>query len=190
MSAGRAVGACFVGVLIGGSLALAVAPGAPPHASPDLPPKPSADGAVTSAIAYLEALSLDVLLDDDQRREAIERRALPEAVDALDARLDEPVERLRAVAEAPVVARRAILGYRIENYSGPDATVAVWGMALFATGVYDAATQWSTSRINLRWRTNRWLVASVENDGGPSPQSALDDLTEIHTRFREVRHVP
>jgi hypothetical protein len=51
-------------------------------------------------------------------------------------------------------------------------------------------TQWSTSRIELVWRSRRWLVAAVRSRGGPSSESSVRRLASTVRQFREVRHVP
>ena len=190
MSARSAAGACFVGLLIGGFGGLAIAPHSEPPA-----PTPTAEvaterGAVEAAIAYLDALGWQVVTDDARRRDVIARRATPDAVESLDGELAGPAAAVRAVAEAPVIARRAVLGYRVDAFKDSKATVSIWGMVLFATGIYDATTQWSTSRIELVWSSGRWLVSDVKSTGGPSPDTPLQDLATADRAFKELRHVP
>jgi hypothetical protein len=167
-----------------------LAPQSECHARPVAPKVESERGAVQAAIAYLGALGWKVITDDVRRRDVIARRATPEAVQPLDAQLAEPAAAVRAVAELPVIARRAVLGYRVDAFSGSQATVSIWGMALFATGVYDATTQWSTSRISLVWSSGRWLVSDVKSTGGPSPDTPLRALAAADRGFKELRHVP
>ena len=162
-----------------------------PAASAAIAPSPSRDGAVLAALGYLRALRWDVLVDEQRRRRTLMRLATPEAVDSLDAELAAPAEALRgAVSEPPVVARPAVLGYRVVSWKQERATVSIWGMALFATGAYPAATQWSTSRVELVWSHERWLVAKVSSHGGPSPAAPMKQLVATARAHREVRHVP
>ncbi len=114
MSARSALGACFVGLVIGGVTALAFAPQPELQEPVSAPKAPTERGAVMAAIAYLDALGWKVVTDDARRREAIARHATPDAVDPLDAELAEPAAAVRAVAESPVIARRAVLGYRLD----------------------------------------------------------------------------
>lgn len=148
-------------------------------------------GAVVSAIGYLSALRWDVLVDEARRERTIARYATPDAASQLDADLAAPAELLRAaVTRPPVLARSAVLGYRVDRFEADRATVSVWGMALFGTGTYEPVTQWSTSRVELVWSSNRWLVAGVRSNGGPSPDSSLRALARAQRTFREVRHAP
>jgi hypothetical protein len=152
---------------------------------------PTARGAVRAAIAYLDALAWDVLIDDARRRRAIRARATPAAVAELDAELAAPAEALRgAVTRPPVVARSAVLGYRIPRFDDRRASIRVWGVALFGTGAYEPTTQWSTSDIGLVWSRDRWLVEGIRSHGGPSPDSPVRALARHARDFREVRHVP
>ena len=160
-------------------------------ARPERAPNATADGAVKAAIDYLRALRWDVLVDDPRRRRAIERRATPEAAAGLDAQLAGPARALRAAVTArPVVARTAVLGYRVERFSARAAVVSIWGMALFATRTYRATTQWSTSRISLVRRNERWLVSAVRSRGGPAPDFPLQALARADARYRKLRHEP
>lgn len=154
-------------------------------------PAPTARGAVSAAIAYLDALTWDVLIDDARRRRAIRARATTAAATELDAELAAPAEALRgAVTRPPVVARSAFLGYRIARFDEHRASVRVWGVALFGTGAYEPTTQWSTSDIGLVWSRDRWLVDGIRSRGGPSPDSPVSALARRARDFREVRHVP
>ncbi len=153
--------------------------------------EPTRASAVSAATSYLSALRWDVLVDAGRRRRTIGRLATPEAAPALDAELAAPAEALRAaVTRGPVVARSSVLGYRIDDFAADRAVVSIWGMALFATGVYQPTTQWSTSRIELVWSADRWLVAGVRSRGGPSPDSRLALLVRVQRTFRELRHAP
>jgi hypothetical protein len=147
--------------------------------------------AVRAAVDYLQALRWDVLIDAERRRKAISARATPGAASQLDAELATPAEAVRAaVTRPPVVARTAVLGYRVQLHDGGRAAVRIWGMVLFGTGAYEPATQWSTSDVSLVWSDERWLVDGVRSRGGPSPDSPLRTLVRSARALREVRHVP
>jgi hypothetical protein len=149
------------------------------------------EAAVRAAVDYLQALRWDVLIDADRRRKAIAGRATPKAARQLDAELAAPAEAVRAaVTRPPVVARAAVLGYRVKLDDGGRAEVRIWGMALFGTGAYAPTTQWSTSDVSLVWAGERWLVDGVRSRGGPSPDSPLETLVRSDRALREVRHVP
>jgi hypothetical protein len=182
--------AALLGLLIG--RVSAAPPDRPERESRAAPTaKPTRQGAVVAALAYLDALRWDVLVDDERRRRAIERRATAEAAPQLDAELAAPAEALRAaVTRAPVVARTAVLGYRIERFAGERASVRVWGMALFGSGAYAPTTQWSTSELQLVWSAPRWLVTGIRSRGGPSPDSTIRTLARTTRALRELRHAP
>ncbi len=170
---------------------------AEPHAAPAAPvkgavaPHPTKAGAVAAALDYLDALRWDVLVDDRRRRAAIAKRATSDTASEIDAELASAVEPLRgAVTVPPVVARPAVLGYRVDRYEGSKVSISVWGFVLFATGAYEPTTQWATSRIDLAWEAGRWLVESVTSHGGPSPESGVEELAAAAGRFREVRRAP
>ncbi len=152
---------------------------------------PTARSALLAAIGYLNALRWEVLVDDAKRRELIERLATPQAAPKLDAELAPAAEALReAVSRPPVVARRAVLGYRVSHVDAKRAAVRIWGMALFGSAAYRPATQWSTSDVALDWTGERWLVDGIQSHGGPSPALPVAALARQTYGLREVRHVP
>ena len=175
-------------------LGMVVAGGSNPPAETSQPRAttgPSPRTAVTAALTYLDALSWDVVIDDDRRLKTISSLAVESAATELDAELAAPAEALRAaVSEGPVVARRAVLGYRLAGFSHERASVSVWGMALFATGTHPPTSQWSTSRIELVWSADRWRVTDVVSEGGPSPDSRLSVLVAAARDFRELNDAP
>lgn len=119
----------------------------------------------------------------------MEKYASAGSADNLEAELLATVQPVRAATSVnPVVARRALIGIRIDRFAPPSATVSLWGFALFATGAYGPATQWSTSRLDLIWERDQWRVAEVTSRGGPSPESSLRELASADASFEEVRH--
>lgn len=143
------------------------------------------------AMGYLAALRWDVLIDDAERRRVIAEWATPEAAERLDADLAPGAEALRdAVRRQPVVARRAVLGYRVLPGTDGRIVVRIWGVALFASRLYEPTTQWSTSDLTMVRSGDRWLVDAVESRGGPSPRSALKELAHRARGLEEVRNVP
>lgn len=161
------------------------------HASKAATVAPTGGGAVRAAIGYLDALRWDVLVDTARRRRAIAARATPDAAAQLDAALAAPAEALRGtVSRAPVVARTAVLGYRLQLLPGGRAAVRIWGMSLFGTGSYEPSTQWSTSDLKLVWAGDQWLVDGVRSRGGPSPDSPLATLARSDRALQGVRNVP
>ena len=143
--------------------------------------------AVAAALHYLDALRWDVLVDVARRRRVIRSladRAAARRLETAVATQAEPVA--GAVRVPPVVARPAVIGYRVDRFARERARVSVWGFVLFATGAYEPATQWSTSRVELVWRSGRWLVTDVRSHGGPSPDSSLGALAGTTRRFEQV----
>jgi hypothetical protein len=176
----------ILGVLVGGG---SNRPAGAPRDPAETGPSPRT--AVIAALSYLDALRWDVVIDDDRRLETISSHAAEDSAAELDAELAAPAETLRAaVSKGPVVARRAVLGYRLESFSRDRASVSVWGVALFATGVYPASSQWSTSQIDLVWSSNQWRVVDLASEGGPSPESRLSTLAAAARDFRELNDAP
>ena len=175
-------------------LAVLIAGGRPSPVAPSPPAagaRPTERTAVVAALAYLDALRWDVVIDDQRRLATISEYAIEDVAAQLDAELAAPADALRAaVSEGPVVARRAVLGYRLDRFSREEASVSVWGVALFATGVYEPTTQWSTSEIDLVWQAGRWRVSGVRSEGGPSPDSRLAVLAQETRDFRELSDAP
>jgi hypothetical protein len=181
--------AAVLGIVVG--RASVSAADRPERPSRTTPVGPTGEAAVRAAIGYLDALRWDVLVDASTRRRVIAARATANAVAELDAQLAASSEALRgAVTRAPIVARIAVLGYRVKLLGSRSAEVRIWGMALFGTGAYPPATQWSTSDLRLVWSGGRWLVDGVRSRGGPSPASPLRTLARSDRSLREVRHAP
>ena len=153
--------------------------------------EPTAETAVAAAIGYLSALRWEVVVDPRARRRAIAQHATAASVARLVRQLEPAAEGLRAVTRrGPVVARTAVLGYRIRSATPTRVTVRVWGMVLFGTRTYRATTQWSTSDIVLVLEDERWLVEDVASRGGPSPDDSIRRLVTRTRGLEEVRHVP
>ncbi len=190
LAAVAVLAALVVGLLIGGR---EVARSGQHRAAGPLPSAlaPSKSAAVRTAVAYVMALRWDVLVDDQRRRAVVDKFAAADSADDLDADLAPNVQPVKAAASvAPVVARRALIGVRVDRFAPPAATVSLWGFALFATGAYGPATQWSTSRLDLNWEQGEWRVAAVTSRGGPSPESPLHALARADASFEEIRHAP
>jgi hypothetical protein len=153
--------------------------------------EPTPETAVAAAIGYLTALRWDVVVDPRARRRVIEQHATAASVAQLARQLEPAAEGLRAVTRRGlVVARTAILGYRIRSAEPTRVTVRIWGMVLFGTRTYRPTTQWSTSDIQLVLQDERWLVEDVTSRGGPSPDDSIRTLVTRTRGLEEVRHVP
>jgi hypothetical protein len=185
---GAIITVAIVGVLIGRA---SISPAEPARTSTAPRPLPTSRGAVIAAIEYLDALRWDVVVDDTERRRAIRERSTPKATEELDRALAAPAAALReATAAPPVVARTAVLGYRLFRSHDRRASVRVWGVAVFGTAAYPPATQWSTSDVELVWSDGRWLIDGLENRGGPSPSFGIRGLARRTQGLEEVRCVP
>ena len=148
-------------------------------------------GAVATATGFLDALRWDVLVDDRRRSAVVARFATAGARAALEAAVARPVAGLRrAVAASPVVARPVFVGYRVARFTRRRARVSVWGIALFATGVYGPVSQWSTTTFDLARQDGSWKVAGLHSRPGPSPRWSLGELAREVAAFEEFGHVP
>ena len=186
---GAIVAVAVVGALIGRASASVADPEHRKATSAES--SPTSRSAAVAAIGFLDALRWNVVINETERRRVLSIHATPRAADELDSQLVAAAAGLsEAVAEPPVVARTAVLGYRVLHADGQRASVRVWGFALFGTGSYEPATQWSTSEVELVWSDDRWLVDGIESRGGPSPSSGVHALARRARGLREVRDVP
>lgn len=186
---GAIVAVAMVGALIGRASASVADPEHGQATSAES--SATARSAAVAAIGFLDALRWNVVINETERPRVLSNRATSRAADELDGELVAAAAGLsEAVAESPVVARTAVLGYRVLHSDGRRASVRVWGFALFGTGSYEPATQWSTSDLELVWSYDRWLVDGVESRGGPSPSSGVHALARRARGLREVRDVP
>ena len=155
------------------------------------PRKPTTHRAVAAATAFLAALRWRVLIDDKRRLSELRRFAATGATRALENVVARGMEDVRrAVRSAPVVVRPVPIGYRVDRFEPPRATVSIWGMALFGSGAYEPVSQWATSTVELAWQHGAWKIAAMRNRGGPSPRWSIEELADGAASFDEYRHVP
>jgi hypothetical protein len=120
----------------------------------------------------LSSLADARLLDSRAARRAVVAHIAPPGYRAeLNPLFDRTYEYLAGVLGASVrrgevVLQMTPLGYRIESFSPPRATVAVWQLTLLATPERASIAAWSTSRAELAWSGERW---SVERFGVDTP---------------------
>ncbi|HEX8104576.1 MAG TPA: hypothetical protein VF533_18310 [Solirubrobacteraceae bacterium] len=153
--------------------------------------QPTRAGAVRAAARFLASLSLEVVLDDARRDRLVSAMAASEARTRL--RRVYAAERDRIAADytgARRVARSAPLGYRVEDYGGGRAAVAIWSVAIGVSDVRAAGVGWSTTTVRVVWQSEAWRVAAVSQVAGPSPATSLDVLDPAAASFKEFRYVP
>ena len=148
-------------------------------------------GAVAAATGFLDALRWTVLVDRERRLATVKRFAAVGASPSVEGQLTPGVRGVRdAVRTPPVVARPVFIGYRVRRFTPRRATVSVWGMALFGSGVYEPVTQWATSTLDLVWQDGAWKIAGMRGSPGPSPRWSIEELARDASSFDEYRHVP
>jgi hypothetical protein len=153
--------------------------------------RPSRRGAVRAATRFLESLSLDVLLDERRRHRLVTSMSAPAARPVLLRLYAAEHRRVANDYSGGVrVARAALLGYRVEDFSDGRASVAIWSVALGVSDVRAAGIGWSTTTVRVVWRRSRWLIAGVSQVAGPSPATTLELLEPAAASFTEYRHVP
>ncbi|MGH8919273.1 MAG: hypothetical protein ACRD0H_13260, partial [Actinomycetes bacterium] len=69
---------------------------------------------------------------------------------------------------------QAALSWRLEQFSGPRARVAVWNVTVLALdGVASPQASWSVTTFDLIWERGDWKVLADKTQPGPAPM--LDD---------------
>jgi hypothetical protein len=149
------------------------------------------EGAVRAATAFLAALDLDTILDDARRRRLITSSASPESRATLQRLYERERDRVReSYRRRPRVARAAMLGYRVDDYSRARATVAIWAATIGGSGDFEPTTGWITTVVKLDWSDSRWAVASVAESQGPSAEWPVAELARAARSFTEYRNAP
>jgi hypothetical protein len=164
----------------------------------------SREGAVAAALAYATALARPEFITDEARRSAIlDAVATPEAARRSERRDYSAIARLpvyRASREGRAsVWQTTPLAYRLGAYSGDDAQVSIWSMAITGAGAGSPVVAFGTGALRLTWRDGDWKFAGdvgVDEDGptpvpleGASPTST-DEFRERLRGLEGVRHVP
>lgn len=137
---------------------------------------PTREGAARAAARALSSLADARLLDSRAARRAVVAHIAPPGYRAeLNPLFDRTYEYLSGVLGAPVrrgevVLQMTPIGYRVESFAPPRATVAVWQLTLLATPERASIAAWSTSRAELAWSGRRWRVERFGVDTpGPVP---------------------
>jgi hypothetical protein len=180
VGAAAALALAFVGPV------LAPGPRAPRPIASQARPTPAS--AVAAATAYATAFDHRVMLDRRRLRAAVARFAAPAAIPLLTAQLTDGLDALRAsVAAGHVVSVPALLGYRVNRFTPPRASISVWGVLLFGTAIERPRSLWRTSTVELVWRDDRWWVTRHVGRDGPSAAWPIDRLATTAATFRRYR---
>jgi hypothetical protein len=167
------------------------------------------EGAVAAAANYSSVLSSSLILDTRRRRLAIDTLAAPEARARLQRTFEQAVASVRAglgVTDAPgdgtrVLLRATPVGWRVEQYGGGTARVAIWvtsvaGSLGGANGPVPVREGWGTTTVELRWVGGDWKQLASRTTEGPTPiadvapPTAAAELIGTANDFKEFTYAP
>ena len=168
---------------------------------------PSTSGAVAAAAGYAKTMSaLWFLTDQDRRHQAIRLLATPDRAASLTASQDRLAGQLSALLGSGsgggadhAILTTALLGYRVDSFTGARAQVALWAVVVHGTEVGPSlAPAWTTSTLDLEWTGGDWKLASATTAPGPGPVAQPDEglvgapasLITAASTFREFTDVP
>ena len=166
-------------------------------------------GAVAAAANYTSVLSSTLILDRSKRRAAIKALAAPEALTRQQRAWDQAVALLNkglgvadgAAKDGSVLLRAVPVGWRLEEYTGDRATVAIWVTSVLGAlgGPPDGVPvreAWGTSTVELRWVDGDWKLVDTTNTDGPRPiadsatPTAASQLIPEAQQFKEFTYAP
>jgi hypothetical protein len=169
----------------------------------------SKQGAVAAAANYARVLSSTLILDRTKRRAAIEALAAPETLDRQQRAWDQAVGELTKALGVPdggakdgtVLLRAVPVGWRLEQYTGDRATVAIWVTSVLGTlggspGGMPVREAWGTTTVKLRWVDGDWKQLQQTNKDGPVPiadtatPTAAAQLIPEAQQFKEFTYGP
>ena len=154
-------------------------------------PLPSERGAVKTAVAALYELSIPAILDRARFRNAVARLAAPGFEEKVNAAFGTTGAGLAmSFQRGPRVLRAAPLGYRVVRYAPPDASVAIWSVAIAASRGFENDAQWRTVVIELSWSGSAWKVTGGSGSAGPDLDTPLAELAREASGFRSLTHAP
>jgi len=158
-------------------------------------------GAVAAAARSITAFAGNVLLDPSRLRAVVSHIASTESRAQLTQAFAEASAQTRAKLGAdttprPVIVLRAIpVGYRVEQYSPVEATIAVWYVGIVGSGATVQLQQsWRTQTVSLVWQAGGWKVSTFASSAGPTPAlvtteaEAPGDLFAVIPRFKEFAY--
>jgi hypothetical protein len=169
----------------------------------------SQQGAVAAAANYARVLSSILILDRSERRAAIEALAAPETLARQQRAFDQAVASLSkglgvtdgAAQDGTVLLRAVPVGWRLEEYSGDRATVAIWVTSVLGAlgGPPDGVPvreAWGTTTVKLRWVDGDWKQLQSTTTDGPVPiadsatPTAASQLIPEAQQFKEFNYAP
>jgi hypothetical protein len=169
----------------------------------------SEQGAVAAAANYARVLSSTLILDQARRRAAIETLAAPEALDRQQRAFDQAVASLTkglgagdgSAQDGTVLLRAVPVGWRLKEYTGDRATVAIWVTSVLGalggpTNGVPVREAWGTTTVELRWVDGDWKQLRATNTDGPVPiadsatPTAASQLIPEAQQFKEFNYAP
>jgi hypothetical protein len=165
----------------------------------------SEQGAVASATNYTTVLGGPLVLDPVARRVAIDVLAAPSARASMQrsyAQAAPLIAKGLGVTEGSADAARVVLrvipvGWRVVQYDGSTATVAIWatgvGGAINGTPVREG---WGVTTIKLTWVDGDWKELGATTTDGPVPiadeqtPTAPSELVPKARAFKEYHYAP
>jgi hypothetical protein len=168
---------------------------------------PSRRGAVAAAAGYAKTMSsLWFLTDRDRRHQAIRLLATPDQMAGLTASQDRLADQLDVLLGSGPdrggqhsVLTTALLGYRVDAFTGDKARVALWAVVVHGSEVGPSlAPAWTTSTLEVEWTGGDWKLASAMTAPGPGPVAQPDaglvgapaSLITTARTFQEFTDVP
>ena len=169
----------------------------------------SEQGAVAAAANYATVLSSTLILDQPRRRAAIEALAAPETLGRQQRAFDQAVASLRkglgvtdgSALDGTVLLRAVPVGWRLKEYTGDRATVAIWVTSVLGAlgtppdGV-PVREAWGTTTVKLRWVDGDWKQLQTTTTDGPVPiadtatPTAASQLIPEAQQFKEFNYAP
>jgi hypothetical protein len=169
----------------------------------------SEQGAVAAAANYARVLSSTLILDRSKRHAAIEALAAPEALARQQRAWDQAVALLTkglgvadgGSTDGTVLLRAVPVGWRLKQYTGDRATVAIWVTSVLGAlggppnGV-PVREAWGTTTVELRWVEGDWKQLRATNTDGPVPiadsatPTAASQLIPEAQQFKEFTYAP
>jgi hypothetical protein len=165
------------------------------------PPARTRAGAVAAAARAITAFDGDVLLNAARLRAVVGNIASTASRTRLTDAFIQASAQTRAKLGAdtvprPVIVLRSVpVGYRVEQFSRREATVAIWYVGIVGSGAtVEPQQSWRTQVVSLVWERRAWKVNSFESSSGPtpplSPAGAAEppgDLFAVIPRFEEFQ---
>ena len=157
----------------------------PPSSSPPVASARTREGAVAAAASSVTAFDGNVLLEPDLLRAVVTRIASASSRAALLSAFEQASAQTRAklgadTFPAPVIVLRSVpVGYRVEQFSSDEATIAVWYVGIVGSGASVQPQQsWRTQVVTLVWEDGTWKVSSFASSPGPTPPLSSAEVAE------------